>query len=98
MQRVIRKRVEIDECHDCKGMWLDATELASLVGTWNDLPRSGVAVSAPGDAPLCPRCNCPLEKRTYSEQRRILVDRCATCAGIWLDRGEFDGIVQMLYG
>lgn len=99
MQRHVRKAVEIDECPDCKGMWLDAQELAALVGSWKDLPRDGVAPQHVTKAPLsCPRCDCELDRRSYSEQQRTVVDNCPRCHGIWLDRGELARILDEVYG
>jgi uncharacterized protein len=99
MERHVRRSVETDECPDCKGMWLDSQELATLVGSWKDLPRDGVAPQTVAKAPLiCPRCDCALERRTYSEQQRTVVDNCPTCGGIWLDRGELGRILDEVYG
>jgi Zn-finger nucleic acid-binding protein len=33
----------------------------------------------------CPRCGIPL---TEKDQTGIQVDTCASCGGVWLDRGE----------
>lgn len=99
MTRATRKSVEVDECADCKGMWLDASELAALVGSWRDLPREGVPANNTITGPLsCPRCDCSLERRTYSEQQRTVVDNCPLCHGIWLDRGELARILDEVYG
>jgi Zn-finger nucleic acid-binding protein len=98
MSRVVLRRVEIDRCPDCQGTWLDSSELATLVGSWSDLPRTGVVLELSGEPPCCPRCHCGLEHRTYSNARRTLVDRCPCCSGIWLDRGELDMILSEIYG
>lgn len=97
LRKVTLRRVEVDECPDCHGTWLDARELASLIGSWQDLPRAGPA-AAGGPVCLCPRCNCAMERRNYSESRRTVLDRCPTCSGIWLDRGELDSILSEIYG
>lgn len=98
MRKQTLRRVEIEECPGCSGTWLDAKELASLTGSWQDLPRSGVAARADAQVLNCPRCHCGMERRTYSEARRTIVDRCPTCSGIWLDRGELDAILSEIYG
>lgn len=99
MQRTTRKNVEIDTCPECAGLWLDASELAQLVGSWKDLPRRGVVFPQSADSVLrCPRCQAGLERRTYSEHKRTVIDHCLDCGGIWLDRGELQRILEEVYG
>ena len=38
----------------------------------------------------CPRCAGKLHEVVYDEVR---VDRCDTCAGVWLDAGELEQII-----
>lgn len=40
---------------------------------------------------LCPTCKTSL---TMSERQGIEIDYCASCRGVWLDRGELDKIVE----
>lgn len=44
---------------------------------------------------LCPTCKTPL---TMSERQGIEIDYCATCRGVWLDRGELDKIIERSAG
>lgn len=99
MQRLLRQRVEVDVCSQCQGMWLDPNELAQFVGSWKDLPRHGQPVPPPAGAALtCPRCDCRLQRRSYSEKQRTIIDHCGNCGGIWLDRGELERILDEVYG
>ena len=38
----------------------------------------------------CPRDGSELETRTY--EAKIEIDACASCAGMWLDKGELEAI------
>jgi hypothetical protein len=38
----------------------------------------------------CPKCGEPL-KATL--ERRVTIDACLGCGGIWLDKGEWEGLV-----
>ncbi len=39
----------------------------------------------------CPKCLDPvMMRRFYSPQRRLEIDECPACAGIWLDCGELE--------
>ena len=89
-----RKRVEIDVCPTCQGVWLDPKELAELIGSWRDLPR---AQQAQADPLSCPRGCGPMTPCYYSELRQVLIDRCPRCQGIWLDHREIEWILNEVY-
>ena len=38
----------------------------------------------------CPKCGEPLEAAPC---RRVQIDACPGCGGIWLDKGEWEGLV-----
>jgi uncharacterized C2H2 Zn-finger protein len=38
----------------------------------------------------CPKCGEPLEA---TPDRRVTIDTCPGCGGIWLDKGEWEGLV-----
>jgi len=38
----------------------------------------------------CPKCGEPLEE---PPSRRVKIDACPGCGGIWLDKGEWEGLV-----
>jgi len=50
-----------------------------------DRPGSG------GQQLVCPRCQGTLESYVFME---IFLDRCQGCGGLWLDRGELEGILK----
>jgi len=39
----------------------------------------------------CPKCGEPLEA---TPDRRVTIDACPGCGGIWLDKGEWDRLVE----
>ena len=40
----------------------------------------------------CPKCGSPLKEEKYGEC--VLIDRCASCGGIYLDSGELEILVK----
>jgi uncharacterized protein len=38
----------------------------------------------------CPKCGEPLEA---TPDRQVTIDACPGCGGIWLDKGEWEGLV-----
>ena len=88
----------VDICYGgCGGIWFDARELnridaraaANLHTVWRD-PLKEVKLTEPRPCPRCPEQ--VLERRWFSEQKRVEIDQCPTCGGIWLDEGEFSRI------
>ena len=45
------------------------------------------------EAHSCPKCPSKLESYSFEG---FAVDRCHECGGIWLDRGELEGIVNKI--
>jgi Zn-finger nucleic acid-binding protein len=89
--------ISLDVCSGgCGGVWFDQFEFRKFdeayeeAGTWL-LELTGVRrVSGGSGASLvCPRCDgSVLHRHFFSTNRRVEVDECPTCAGVWLDVGE----------
>lgn len=45
----------------------------------------------PQFSPACPKCPGKLESYTFMN---FSLDRCESCGGMWLDRGELEGILK----
>lgn len=88
--------VTIDECDSCGGHWYDAGELArirELSPAERPHDRPGVAprwVDSKHDAMQCPRCRKGLQNERYAYSSDLVLDRCPTCNGMWVDSGELD--------
>ena len=41
----------------------------------------------------CPKCSGPMESYKFEG---FLLDRCHACGGIWLDKGELEGLVRKI--
>jgi Zn-finger nucleic acid-binding protein len=87
MKEMREGRVVVDLCPACEGLWLDAGELAAKGAR---LPERMVRVRR-GKSRSCPRCAKPL--RTF-DAGAVEIDACAVCAGLYLDRGELERLVQ----
>ncbi len=101
MRPIGSKGITLDWCELCDGIWLDAAELAHLTGSPTDLPDLPPQPAGTGRKPShsekradCPRCSQPLEETDYGGELAVQVDRCARCSGLWLDRGELQGILD----
>ena len=77
--------IKLDRCPRCQGTWFDAKEFEALVHVaMKDVHLvSGSQVTRR----VCPRDGQPLTALTYP-QTMVEVDRCPSCHGLWLDKGE----------
>lgn len=94
----------LDVCYGgCGGIWFDAKELGrvsasaatSLHSIWS-VPVSNVKLSEPR---MCPRCpDTVLERKWFSDSKKVEIDQCPKCDGVWLDAGEFTRIYEEIQG
>jgi Zn-finger nucleic acid-binding protein len=95
--------VELNRCPTCKGHWFDDQELRKVKDmadtdlNWIDFElwkHPDRFQATPSDS-LCPRCDKGMVAVEYDDTG-IEVDFCPTCKGVWLDRWEFEKIVEAL--
>jgi len=97
------QNVPIDECSRCKGIWFDKDELRKCKDrtdpdlNWMDfeLWKHKDRFHLTARAFPCPRCNISMVKIEY-DQTGVEIDHCPQCKGIWLDKGEFPKIIEIL--
>ena len=97
------KDIEVDYCHCCRGLWLDAGELQALLqrtGARTDDPLLN-SLDQPGTVPpgrkhLCPRCDKSLAEIQIRVpgQPELTLDRCAG-HGLWFDADELQQLLAM---
>jgi Zn-finger nucleic acid-binding protein len=88
----------VDVCDGgCGGIWFDAGELRRVDeahepvdGRVLDIERDSALVVDHDARRACPRCPeaTVLMRRFTSVDRRVAVDECPGCGGVWLDAGE----------
>lgn len=92
--------VEVQQCPQCEGHWLEGADLRHLEATvnvrlfeWRTLPPEDVQTR---ELP-CPRCKPrePMKKVRSERDRHVLLDVCGRCQGVWLDKGELRAIQEM---
>ena len=94
--------IAVDACvNGCAGIWLDHFELEKV-----DEQSEGAGIALleiPGDPSLtvdlgrrrtCPKCGpgIVLMRHFESVERKVAIDECPECGGIWLDAGELNVI------
>jgi Zn-finger nucleic acid-binding protein len=102
-QKVYEAKVEVDQCPQCVGMFLDKGELETIQSTIEtDHRRSAVEsldaswdpVQADGEETRgsvdCPKCGARMDRRRYGFGSETVIDECPKGCGVWLDGGEIN--------
>jgi uncharacterized protein len=100
LSQVTLAGVTLDACQGgCGGLWFDRGELtfdppAAVFDQWLDDLAAGRTVPVdPAKRRKCPRCaNSVLMRHFSSATRKVAIDECPTCAGVWLDSGDLEQI------
>ncbi len=93
---VEHRRVELDYCLHCAGVWFDSGELDLLVNTLvasaEGRQHQEQIVFEPAVVKeaqrRCPICGKKMDKVWAGKEPRILIDRCPRGDGLWFDGGE----------
>ena len=81
-------------CADCAGLWMGSEQFRDALKkpppqAMEESSGSGLRAALWEESGLrCPVCNLPMSKGHYAYSSGVIIDRCQTCKGIWLDRGE----------
>jgi Zn-finger nucleic acid-binding protein len=103
---VEHRKIELDYCTSCRGVWFDAGELELLLesaGLEGVEPLlAGLAGSNEADSKekkrKCPICIRKMKKVLVGQKPEILLDICQRGDGIWFDGGELAQLMKQLAG
>ena len=88
--------IPLDVCPGCSGIWFDKGELEALLKQsqgWHSADFTLINPMAEGL--ICPRCKNKMT-RGGMVNPLLLVDKCQSCDGIWLDAHELDLVRKLL--
>jgi len=93
--------VTLDTCLSCGGMWFEGDELRkakderAIYAKWFDfdLWKNPKSFTAEKSNHVCPTDSSTLYKLNYGSSD-IEIDACKKCNGIWLDKGEFEKMIE----
>ncbi len=106
LRKTQKREVVFQLCDECRGIWIAAKELEVLANALaktsqssNELPtgfkpREIDSVSPGQDMRLCPECRCTLKEFNFAYDSNIMIDKCSTCSGIWMDANEINQIAR----
>jgi Zn-finger nucleic acid-binding protein len=105
LTRTYEAGIQVDLCPTCRGIFLDHGELeriqdsserdhAALLAQVPDTVSMAFEKARQEERPdlVCPKCGGQMGKQEHGHCSQILVDVCASCHGVWLDRGELQAL------
>ncbi len=100
MMVVEHRRIELDYCHKCSGVWLDSGELelliAVLVSEGAKAPEMEPDQEKPTGKRKCPICGLKMDRAWVEPAHRVLIDQCPAGHGLWFDAGELQRVLRDL--
>ena len=111
LQTVTYEGIQIETCTGCGGEWLDDGELGHITRArqvrFDEQERRAVAQAvkitgvklADVDRDLaCPKCAGQTDAVNFGGDTGIIIDRCTSCHGIWVDATELEKIQMVIEG
>lgn len=94
----------IEQCTACSGVWMPVPVFDRLCSDAEERSAaSALALPAPPPAEerpikylLCPRCRKPMARMNYARRSGVITDLCRN-HGVWLDRDEFQKIMDFIH-
>lgn len=99
------EEISIDVCPVCQGVWLDKGELEQIMRIREErFDQSNIdQVSLKCDVTripvgelkrevVCPKCGLLMNPVNFSYCSGIIIDKCPSDDGVWLDKGEIEKI------
>jgi hypothetical protein len=96
------KRIELDYCSKCFGVWFDSGELELLLESTRSREKSAREVCKPlqdnasETKRKCPICHQSMVQNHIGEKLSVLIDICPTCDGLFFDGGELNQYLKQL--
>lgn len=88
--------IPLDVCPNCSGIWFDKGELEALLERSQGLASADLDLINPkAEGLACPRCKSKMSRGGLVNPL-LLVDRCHSCGGVWLDQRELELVRKLL--
>lgn len=111
LKSIAYEGIHLETCDGCGGEWLDAEELGHIARAretrFTPEERRAVAAAAKitgvkikdHDRDLaCPKCGGTTDAINYGGDSGVIIDRCTSCHGIWLDKAELEAVQLLVEG
>ncbi|WP_020408588.1 rhomboid family intramembrane serine protease [Hahella ganghwensis] len=87
------------QCSICQGLWFDDGELNRAIAHHHEdidkhCHKEGLGQHLGTSERQCRDCQKPLQHYHLLEEYQVVIDCCASCNGIWLDKEEVDQVLH----
>jgi Zn-finger nucleic acid-binding protein len=104
MMVVESRRIELDFCLCCSGVWFDAQELDLLISAvskeYQEEPQNDLLTPKPAEVNeghrKCPICGKKMNKVWLGKEPKVLIDSCPRGDGLWFDGGELHEVIHQI--
>ena len=84
-------------CRQCGGFWVPAAELhAYEPDVWDNIDTIGLIANEAQSSVTCPQCAARCADVSLDGYPDLQFDRCPSCHGLWLDRGELEALHEIV--
>ena len=96
------RRIELDFCPRCRGVWFDSGELDLMLtsANINNKPLGDLSQLPAGKTNeairKCPICRKDMSKNTIGARPPVIVDFCRRGDGLFFDGGEINQLIKQL--
>lgn len=95
--------IEVDECGQCEGLWLQRDELRQVKDkidsdlNWMDFEiwKHPEKFKTKSERIKCPHCGDSMHVLEYGDTK-VEIDYCSQCESVWLDKNELQKIIAAL--
>jgi len=111
LRTITYEGIEVETCPSCGGEWLDADELGKVVKIRQQkfgeeqcraiaeaTPYTGVVLKDVDRDLTCPSCGGTTDPVNYGGGSGLVIDKCTSCGGIWLDADELEKVQMLVEG
>jgi len=102
---------QVQVCPQCNGEWLSQDELEKIVQHHDKIFTPEELSSIQGvnkdiltaeaddhDELNCPACGAQMEHFNYGETSGVILHKCVTCHGLWMDKDQLETVEELVDG
>lgn len=93
--------IVMERCDRCGGRWMTPEDLKAVLSlirlpVEGAPPRIGIDLTDVQENAVCPRCGVPMEPFNYAGDSGVILDKCKSCGGLWLDKGNLERVLAVV--
>jgi len=93
--------IVMEHCPRCGGYWMQPDDFKAVLDLIR-LPvngpavRTGIDLTDVREDAACPRCAVRMKPFNYAGDSGIILEKCPSCGGLWLDTGDFERVLAVV--